>query len=1109
MSIKDRLIQFVLRGKDEMSPEARKVAEALKKVSAEGDALRKSLDSANEARGLVNGLKQTQRAVEQAEKALVQGDLQIRELREALNKAPESAGLQQSLKDAEREARRAQKQLSTLTASLAEQEAAAREAGVDTRNLADEEKRLAAQLEDAKLAANANEVQLRELERQQNAAARSAGQHTSRINAAKQAMSSGAKQVLGFAAAYLSLNAAAQALQSGLNLVRDGIRSMLETGDRFEGLQTQLTALMGSIEGGEQATAWIKDFAKTTPLQLDEVTQAFSLLKAFGLDPMDGTLQAITDQSEKLGGGMEKLQGIATALGQAWAKERLQGEEILQLIERGVPVYELLADATGKTGAELRKLSSDGKLGRDAIKSLIAEIGQGSAGAAAANMSRLSGIVSNLRDTFSDFLDRIASSGALDYVKAQLSSVADTIDEMDRDGRLEALAESLSNAFVQGAEKAKEFILKLGEVDFNRLIDDSTAWFNSFGSQIDATVSKIDLLTRPLRTGANLVTAFFSAWVTGLSWALSKSLAVVGGIVDQLPDMLGGAKLKAGVDKARETLDGLTDGAADQFKQDMQDLQNIWSSGNAAIVDDSKRAADERVAAAKSAADQQRMLDQALADELIDNQKRVKESALDAAVAGTAAIESMAQAMQLIDSASTVQQLEGLKRALLESYREGRISQEEYNAGLNLTNERISRTGAAAQAATSSLTDLVGSLEDFAGLQSAIKGAETDVDISKLGAAARKMYSDGKLTADEYRKALAELEKQKAEVKKATDTQGRAEAGLASQIGRVTQALDEQAQAEQRAQDAAAAASAKRAEEANAWGGYFDSVMSSAREPLAQLSEQALATFDAIRGITQTDVAIDTSGIEATRVSLERLDETMGRTQRELANVMRGPFARWASENISQSQQIQKEYLQQKLALQELMDRYERGATSLAGFRTQAMSLKGSLNLLNDSDLSQLDNAIASVEQRMESLGNSARSTLDSMRDELDRLRGNEEAIERRRLASRERELRAQLAEARASGNGQAVNDLQQALGMLRSIASETELARSEAERSQRRGPTQATGPGTAQPAGQAGPPSRVIRLESARGTAVDVSVPEGQEDALLSILEQSGMRTI
>ncbi|WP_134984332.1 tape measure protein, partial [Aeromonas hydrophila] len=73
-------------------------------------------------------------------------------------------------------------------------------------------------------------------------------------------------------------------------------------------------------------------------------------------------------------GGFEEVQGISLALGQAWAKQKLQGEEILQLIERGVPVWQMLEQVTGKNTAELQKLSEAGKLGRETISALMNEI---------------------------------------------------------------------------------------------------------------------------------------------------------------------------------------------------------------------------------------------------------------------------------------------------------------------------------------------------------------------------------------------------------------------------------------------------------------------------------------------------------------------------------------------------------------------------------------------------------------------------------------------------------------------------------------------------------------------------------------------------------------
>lgn len=241
----------------------------------------------------------------------------------------------------------------------------------------------------------------------------------------------------------------------GLNQVSSAIKDIFSTGDKFERLGVTMEALMGSIAGGEQATAWVKEFTAKTPGQLSEVSDTFIKLKAFGLDPMNGTLQSITDQAFKLGGSFQEVEGISLAVGQAWAKQKLQGEEILQLIERGVPVWELLEKATGKNTLELQKLSSAGLLGRDTIKALIDEMGKQSVGAAAANMALLSGQISNAKDNIDNFYDRIANAGAMDYLKSQIDGLNKSFDEMVKDGRLQEWAQSVSDAIVTTAEGIK------------------------------------------------------------------------------------------------------------------------------------------------------------------------------------------------------------------------------------------------------------------------------------------------------------------------------------------------------------------------------------------------------------------------------------------------------------------------------------------------------------------------------------------------------------------------------------------------------------------------------------------------------------------------------
>lgn len=1112
--IKERLIQFVLRGKDELSPEANKSAAAIEALREEAEGLGQALDSAKDARGLAKGLESTQRAAAQAERSLVQADLQVKELRDALNKAPEAAGLQQSLKDAEREARRMQRQLDALNASLADQEAAAKAAGVDTSKLADEEKRLAAEVDKAKKALSDNGQQLKALQRDQAAASRTTAEHNSRIAAGREVMSRGAKQVLAFAAAYISLNAAFGLVQKGLNLVRDGIYSMLQTGDQFELLDKRMTSLMGSIAGGEQATAWIRDFAKNTPLEVADVTNAFALLKSYGLDPMDGALQAVVDKNEQLGGGMERLTGISSALGQAYAKQKLQTEEILQLVERGVPVWGLLEKVTGKNAAQLSKLATEGRLGRDVIKALIDEMGKSATGAAAENMSTLTGRVSNLRDVWADFLDRISKSGAMDYVKKKLGEVAAKIDEMDKDGRLDKLAQSLSDTFVNGAESIEKYIEKLGAIDFNDLADKASEMAKKVGPAIDQALTAGQYVTSTLTTVWNA----FSIVVTSSAATLVKAVQLTLGSVllagGQIAGFFGGSEIKAKAEGLYTFLGDLSAGYVDQAKIDLAQLGSAWDFLDEKKAGSTKKqtaAEAEKTAAVKSELEQQRMLNQAHADQLVADQQRI----VDAAASGQTAITDMANAVNLIGNAKALQQVDGLRTALLKAYQDGKLSLEQYQQATALLGDKIKVLGSAAGGAADLVSDLDEKLGDLAQVQSAISAAKTDVDINAIRTALRKLYGDGEITARQYNEELKKTSDRQKELKTAIDGSKKAQDDKNDSDKKAIKTSEDlrresgkRMEEERRASGEAMERNRKSGEDTKrdmgAMEDFFGGVLTRAREPLAAMSAAALAAYDKLRGITTIDLSMDTSSLDATTKSLAKAREQLDAWQASASTVGMSALGDWMTQTRVQSQEVQLQYLAQKASLQRLMEGYEDGSITLEQFVRRAGGASGSLNLLNDADLSSLDSALASAKQRMDQLGDSTRGTLESLQMELLQLQGTQEEIERARFDSRRNELRAQQAQAQTAGDSGAASNLRKALQTLDEIEAATANKRLQ-DAQQKRSEEAAK----AAPA-QAPQPAKVIRLESARGQAVNVALQNDRDETnLLSILQDAGLRSL
>src|SRR5690606_15585893 len=291
MSIKDRLIQFVFRGKNELSPEARKIAEDLDKVRNAGKELAEELDKAKGAQGLAVGLRGASEASERARSTLERTEKRAADLREELNQNPGSKGLADSLRVAEREAARAGRELDKLTAETKRAEEAAQAAGIDTRRLAEEEKRLAAE-------------------------------HKRRVDAARQSMASGAKQVLGYAAAYVSLRSALDLVRSGIGLVREGISTMFAAGRDHEDSLAQLNAALtatGNAAGysSEQLLAMAQELRDnsnfTTEQIVDAQTRLLSYTGVVGKE-FPAAMQIIIDQAQRLGISVEQS---AETVGQA------------------------------------------------------------------------------------------------------------------------------------------------------------------------------------------------------------------------------------------------------------------------------------------------------------------------------------------------------------------------------------------------------------------------------------------------------------------------------------------------------------------------------------------------------------------------------------------------------------------------------------------------------------------------------------------------------------------------------------------------------------------------------------------------------------------------
>ncbi len=232
----------------------------------------------------------------------------------------------------------------------------------------------------------------------------------------------------------------------------------------WENLEQSLKGLLGGSKQARNAMAWIVDFAKRTPMDVQGVADTFRLMTALGLKPMQGQMEAIVDTTSALGGSQEKMGRIALALGQAWTKQKLQGQEILQLTEAGVSVMDLLSQATGKNIPTLQKLSEAGKLGRKEIQLLIDTLGKKYKGAAVGMANTTAGIISNLKDAWQRFTKMLYDEKLLDFFKDELQGLLDQVDVMAKSGQLKQFAIEFKNTTISVFQELKAVIQQVWPV---------------------------------------------------------------------------------------------------------------------------------------------------------------------------------------------------------------------------------------------------------------------------------------------------------------------------------------------------------------------------------------------------------------------------------------------------------------------------------------------------------------------------------------------------------------------------------------------------------------------------------------------------------------------
>lgn len=127
----------------------------------------------------------------------------------------------------------------------------------------------------------------------------------------------------------------------------------------LENTQIQMQGLTHSIEDGNKAMAYATQYFKNNPFNRFDVTSATKALIQFGTEVDD--VPAMLDKMGKvsLSTGVN-ISELATLYAKSSADGRVGLMDIQMLAERGVPIWDAFAKATGKSSAQIREETAKG-----------------------------------------------------------------------------------------------------------------------------------------------------------------------------------------------------------------------------------------------------------------------------------------------------------------------------------------------------------------------------------------------------------------------------------------------------------------------------------------------------------------------------------------------------------------------------------------------------------------------------------------------------------------------------------------------------------------------------------------------------------------------------
>lgn len=178
----------------------------------------------------------------------------------------------------------------------------------------------------------------------------------------------------------------------------------------FADLQTytiSFETLLGSAKAADDMIKNLYKFAAVTPFDVSGSVIGAQKLLGVNVAAKDviPTLTTLGDATAALGGSTNEFNAVLLAYSQIMARGKVSTQDLYQISNTGIPIFQLMSKALGKPVGEIQKLIETGNLASDdVLPKLLDQMNKEYGGAMAKQATTLTGLWSTFKDTLGQVL---------------------------------------------------------------------------------------------------------------------------------------------------------------------------------------------------------------------------------------------------------------------------------------------------------------------------------------------------------------------------------------------------------------------------------------------------------------------------------------------------------------------------------------------------------------------------------------------------------------------------------------------------------------------------------------------------------------------------------